>query len=251
MSSSHFFRYFLFLRQQGPSKVCSVSTRWMRNQIPHPTSSHDRSLNKNIGRYVKNTNTKVVFFFFPPKLIILFYYYNYYFIILTIILLFSLGGPVQAISTTSKFKEKFWCEENLAVNRKLRYCTEVNNSNLEDQKYLSVVTSSQKTIYIATIRMNSHELHSETGHWPIPKTPWAKRVYHLCESMSIEDENHFLLECLAYIHIRSKIHSICYNANLYSLLTFQNYSQLGELLGKLFEHRKYYPSEGPIDQTWS
>ena len=42
----------------------------------------------------------------------------------------------------SKFKEKFWCEENLEVKKKLRYNKEVINPNLEDQKYLLVVTSS-------------------------------------------------------------------------------------------------------------
>ena len=103
---------------------------------------------------------------------------------------------------TSKFKEKFWCEENLAVKRKLRYQKEFINPNLEDQKYLLVVTSSRKEINISKIGMNSHELHSEIGCWSIPKTPWAERVCHLCESMSIEDENHFLLECLAYTHIK-------------------------------------------------
>ena len=70
---------------------------------------------------------------------------------------------------TSKFKEKLWCEENLAVKRKLRYYKEVINPNLEDQKYLLVVTSSRKKINIAKIRMNSHELHSETKCWSIPK----------------------------------------------------------------------------------
>ena len=39
----------------------SVGTRWMRNQTPHPTSSPDRNLSKNTGRYVENTNQKVVF----------------------------------------------------------------------------------------------------------------------------------------------------------------------------------------------
>ena len=68
-SSSRFFRYLLFLGYRGPSKVYSVGTRWMRNQIPHPTSSLDRNLSKKTGRYVENTNTKVVFFFLPPKLI--------------------------------------------------------------------------------------------------------------------------------------------------------------------------------------
>ena len=144
---------------------------------------------------------------------------------------------------TSKFKEKFWCEENLMFKRKLRYYKEVINPNLiinpnlEDQKYLSIVTSSQKKINITKIRTNSHELHNETGSCSILKAPWAERVFHLCESMSIEDENHFLLECLAYTHIRSEFHSICYNTNLYNLLTCQNYSELGKLLGKLFEHR--------------
>ena len=33
---------------------------------------------------------------------------------------------------TSKFKDKFLCEENLAVKRKLRYYKEVINPNLED-----------------------------------------------------------------------------------------------------------------------
>ena len=68
-SSFRFFRYFLFLGQQGPSKLCRVGTRWMWNLIPHPTSSPNRNLSKNTGRYVKNTNTESSFFFLPPKLI--------------------------------------------------------------------------------------------------------------------------------------------------------------------------------------
>ena len=130
----------------------------------------------------------------------------------------------------SKIKEKFWCEENLAVKRKLRCYKEVINPNLEDQKYLLVVTSSQKKINIAKIRTNSRELHRETGRWSIPETPWANRVFYLCKSMSVEDENHFLLECLSYTHIRYEFHSICYNTNLYNLLTCQNYSELGKLI---------------------
>ena len=64
MSSSRFFRYFLFLGQRGPSKVCSVGSLWIQNQIPHPTSSLDRNLSKNTGRYVENKNTKSSFFLF-------------------------------------------------------------------------------------------------------------------------------------------------------------------------------------------
>ena len=73
---------------------------------------------------------------------------------------------------TSKFKEKMWCEKDLAAKRKLRYYKEVIKPTLEDQKYLFVLTSSKKKINIAKIRRNSHELHSEIGRWSVPKTPW-------------------------------------------------------------------------------
>ena len=133
---------------------------------------------------------------------------------------------------TSKFKEKFQCEENLVVKRKLRYYKEITNPKLEDLKYLLVVTSSQKKINIAKIRMNSHELHSKTRRWSIPKIPREEKVCHLCESMNVEDENHFLLQYLAYTHIKSQFHGILYDTNLYNLLTCQNYSEVGKLLGR-------------------
>ena len=72
---------------------------------------------------------------------------------------------------TSKSKEKLWCEKDLKVKRKLRYYKEVINPTLEDQKYLSVLTSSNNIINIAKIRTNSHELHSEIGRWEVPQTP--------------------------------------------------------------------------------
>ena len=122
---------------------------------------------------------------------------------------------------TSKFKEKMWCEKYLAAKRKLRYYKEVINPTLEDQKYLSVLTISKKKINIAKIRTNSHELHSETGRWTVPKTPWMERIYHLCENMNIKDENHFLLECPTYNHIRAQFHNLCCNTNLPSLLRCQ------------------------------
>ena len=136
---------------------------------------------------------------------------------------------------TSKFKEKLWCEEILVVKRKLRYNNEVINPNLEDQKYLLIVTSLWKKINIAKIKTNGHELHSGIGRWSISKIPCVKTGCHLCESMSLEDENHFLLEYLSYTYIRSMFHSIFHNTNLYNLLIFQNYTKLGKILGNFFE----------------
>ena len=85
--------------------------------------------------------------------------------------------------------------------------------------------------------MNSHELHSETGRWIVPKTPWVEMIFHLSENMSFEDENQFLLECPEDTHIRSQLYNLCCNNDLPSLLTSQNYSELATLLSKLFEHR--------------
>jgi hypothetical protein len=71
----------------------------------------------------------------------------------------------------SKFKEKMWCDKRVRGKRKLRYYKEIINPNLEDQNYLSMLTSVKKKISVAKIRTNSHELHTETDLWSILKMP--------------------------------------------------------------------------------
>jgi hypothetical protein len=71
----------------------------------------------------------------------------------------------------------------------------VVNPNIEDQKFLSILTSVKKRINIAKIKTNYDDLHSENGHWIIPKTPWHEGICHLCDTKRVEYENHFLLEC--------------------------------------------------------
>jgi hypothetical protein len=112
----------------------------------------------------------------------------------------------------------------------------VVNPNLEDQMYLFVLTSVRKRINIDKIRTNSHEMHSEIGHWKIPKTPWYEIIYHPFYTQRVEDENHFLLECPTYIQIRSQFQNICHNTNLPNLISHQNYSYLETLLLMLFGH---------------
>ena len=66
-----FFQVFLVFGVAVLSKVCRVGTRWMQNLIPHPTSSPDQNLSKNMGRYVENTNKKLAFFMMSiPKFIL-------------------------------------------------------------------------------------------------------------------------------------------------------------------------------------
>jgi hypothetical protein len=83
---------------------------------------------------------------------------------------------------TSKFKENMWCDKELVDKTKLRYYKEVVNPNLEDKNCLSILKSAKKKINIAKIRTNSHKIHSETWHHKTPKTPWDKRICHLCDT---------------------------------------------------------------------
>ena len=65
-------------------------------------------------------------------------------------------------------------------------------------KIFLVLTSSKKKINIS--KMNYHELHSETRHWIIQKTSLIERICHVYETMSIEDENHFLKVLFVHPH---------------------------------------------------
>ena len=104
-------------------------------------------------------------------------------------------------------------------------------------KIISIfLTSVKKIIIIAKIRSNSHELHSETGRWSIPKMTWDERVCHLCDTKKVENEKHFLLDCPVYTHIRSYFQNIDHTTNLPNLLTQQKYGDLGKLILMIFEH---------------
>ena len=65
---------------------------------------------------------------------------------------------------TCKFKEKLWCDKELLYTRKLKYYKKVINPNLEDQKFLCVLTSIKKKITIVKIRTKFHKILSETMH---------------------------------------------------------------------------------------
>ena len=126
-----------------------------------------------------------------------------------------------------------WCDKELEEKIKLRYHKDVIKPNLYDQNYLFFFPSVKKKISFAKIRTNSHELHRETGHWSIPKTPWDERVCHLCDTKKVEDEKHFLLNCPAYTHIKSHFKNIDHTTNLPNLLTQQKYCKV---ILMLFEH---------------
>ena len=60
---------------------------------------------------------------------------------------------------------------------------------------------------IARFRISSHTLEIETGRHRRPKVPVEERTCKICESNSVEDEQHFLIECLApeIVQLRKKL----------------------------------------------
>jgi hypothetical protein len=56
-----------------------------------------------------------------------------------------------------------WCDKELKKKRKLRYYKDVIYPNLEDQNYLSILSSVKKKISIAKKKKFSPARHSEIG----------------------------------------------------------------------------------------
>jgi len=95
---------------------------------------------------------------------------------------------------TSNVKDKMWDAKEPEGKRKLRYYKEVINPTLNNQNYLSILTSTKNKMNIARIRTNSHELRSDTRWWSTPKTPCDDRICQICDTKKVEDEKHFLLD---------------------------------------------------------
>ena len=77
-----------------------------------------------------------------------------------------MGGKDSIKDTiTSNFKDKMWDGKELEGKRKLRYYKEVINPTLDNHNHLFMLTNTKNKMNIARIRINSHELRSETERW--------------------------------------------------------------------------------------
>ena len=76
-------------------------------------------------------------------------------------------------------------------------------SNFDFQLYLDSIKVSKFRTAISELRMSSHRLEIEVGRWARPqRTPVDQRKYRICNKL--EDEFHFLFECILYTKIREK-----------------------------------------------
>ena len=100
-----------------------------------------------------------------------------------------------------------WCEEinrNDNSSKKLRtYYTFKNDYEMEN--YLKTNIPVSKRQNFSKLRVSAHTLEIELGRYTRPKTPLELRKCKICQSDSVEDEKHFILDCKYYEDLRNQL----------------------------------------------
>ena len=102
---------------------------------------------------------------------------------------------------------------NESVSPKLRSFAKLK-SNFQLERYLLNMKNHKAKRLLTKLRISSHNLHIETGRYHKPKkTPLQQRICYFCNSHSVEDELHLILDCTFYDEFRStlftKLEAIC------------------------------------------
>jgi len=92
-----------------------------------------------------------------------------------------------------KWKERMDLKPKLRLYRTLK-------SYLVRESYLDSDVPFQFRKQITQLRSGTNTLRIETGRWI--KEPLAERICKMCSMKVVEDEPHFLLDCLLYDHQR-------------------------------------------------
>ena len=85
-------------------------------------------------------------------------------------------------------------------------------------------------------RIRCSNLAIEKGRHKNPKTPRQERLCTICNDQEVEDEEHFLLKCTAYSHLREH-HDMDFE-NVPEILNMDNQHQLAKFLIASFELRQ-------------
>ena len=122
------------------------------------------------------------------------------------------NAQVDVSSTCAKVGEviKSMQESYLAApqdgSRIGNYLRLYGNEKYAFQVYLSTVQNVQLRKCLSRFRCSNHCLQIEAGRRFPSNVPLASRICKMCDLGAIEDEDHFLLVCPAYAHLRAKVH---------------------------------------------
>lgn len=141
--------------------------------------------------------------------------------------------------------------KQLADSDKLRTYKTYKNI-LKPEWYCSLPLPRDQRRILFRLRSCSLPLAVETGRYSKPKTPMNERICKFCQSHSVENEMHFLLECDLYTDLRqllfekaSDLNADFMTLNLNEKLAFlmQNKDiqfQVGSIVTKMFKRRKMF-----------
>ena len=99
----------------------------------------------------------------------------------------TISNPESKLRTYSLFKTRVGCEE-----------------------YLHIIKNTALRKSFTKFRLSNHLLNIEKGRHTTPKTPKKARFCPFCHK-TIEDEEHFLIDCPTYIHPRNKMLAALFN----------------------------------------
>ena len=108
------------------------------------------------------------------------------------------------------------------------------NDDFTLPRYLGLPYQSRKVI--SRTRCSNHPLAIEKGRHTNPKTPRQERFCKLCDDQVVEDEDHFLLKCTTYTHLRD--HYQINHDNVPDFLNMENQSLLAKYLLSAYELRE-------------
>ena len=117
--------------------------------------------------------------------------------------------------------QKLWAEIDLerghtkSGGSKLRMYRAFKSDVREAEPYLFLIANPKIRQDYTKFRISDHNLHTETGRRTKPPTPTANRTCSLCQSTSIENEVHFLVDCNYYSDLRSSLTHLATSLNHY------------------------------------
>ena len=77
------------------------------------------------------------------------------------------------------------------------------------EPYLLVLNDNNLIRSMARLRQSSHDLEIERGRYNKPKTPAFQRICKRCNSLEVDDEVHFLIDCSSAETERRTLFSVC------------------------------------------
>ena len=106
------------------------------------------------------------------------------------------------------------------------------------ENYLTNVRNINHRVAITKLRLSNHKLAIETGRYVKPYQPPDQRICPLCKT-GIEDEEHFLMNCLAHRDPRRELFNTLKSSAFATLISMNSYYTLTDKLS-------FFPSACPF-----